>query len=185
MTNPINGADDYRTSLPSETRTYELLKAAPDGTLPDITNRFGFDEILTKVSQASDGSHDLPYEDIHATGATASHPYRRLIERVRTLYRRNDLTEALPLGQVESLAISYESYKLAFTPGLLAQVFQRNGQALLPNPTDVFLVEALVGQSADRGGYVDLDGNGRWWIPSGRVFLSPHTQSGAAAEELA
>ena len=60
---------------------YELLKAAPDSTLPDITNLFGFDEMLAKVSQASDGSHDLPYEDINATGATASHPYRRLIER--------------------------------------------------------------------------------------------------------
>jgi len=26
---------------------------------------------------------------------------------------------------------------------------------------------------SDRGGYVDLDGDGRWWIPSGRVFFHP------------
>ena len=43
---------------------------------------------VAKVGQASDGSHDLPYEDIDAAGATANHPYRRLIEHVRTLYRR-------------------------------------------------------------------------------------------------
>src|SRR5438874_1627785 len=135
--------------------------------------------MVSKAAQASDGNHDLPYEDIYATGATESHPYRRLIEDIRTLYRRNNLAGALPLGQVESLAISYESYKLAFTPGLLAQVFQCNGQALLPNPADV-----LGGQSADRGGYVDLDGNGCWWIPSGRVFLSPNSND-APVQELA
>ena len=82
VTNSINEADDYRTPLPSEARTYELLKTAPDCNLPDITNLFRFDEMLTKAGQASDGSHDLPYEDIDATGATANHPYRRLIERV-------------------------------------------------------------------------------------------------------
>ena len=29
----------------------------------------------------------------------------------------------LPLGNVESLALPGESYKLAFTPGLIAQIF--------------------------------------------------------------
>jgi hypothetical protein len=59
-----------------------------------------------------------------------------------------------------------ESYKLAFTPGLFTTVFQRNGQALLSNPA-----VALGGHGADQGGYVDLDGSGHWWIPSGRVFF--------------
>ena len=179
VTNPIDGTDDYRTPLPSERRTYELLKTAPDSSLPNITNIFRFDEIVGKVGQASDGNHELPYEDIYATGATANHPYRRLIERARILYRRNDFTGALPLGQVESLAISHESYKLAFTPGLLAQVFQRDGQALLPNPSDV-----LGAQGADQGAYLDLDGDGHWWIPSGGVLLSSDSNH-TAAQELA
>ncbi len=98
---------------------------------------------------------------------------------MRTLYRKDDLTALLNLEKLESLALHGESYKLAFTPGLLAQVFKRNGQALLPNPADV-----LGGQGADRGGYVDLDGNGHWWIPSGRVFLSPNSND-TAAQELA
>ncbi len=133
VTNAINEADTYRTPLPSQARTYELLKVTPDQNQPVVTNLFRFDELLTKVSQAGDGLHDLPHEDVSGTGATANHPYRRLIEQVRTLYRRNDLSGVLPLGQVESLAIPFQSYKLAFTPGLLEQVFKRNGQPLLQN----------------------------------------------------
>ena len=37
---------------------------------------------------------------------------------------------------------------------------------------------------SDRGGYVDLDGDGRWWIPSGRVFFHP-AETATAADELA
>ena len=40
------------------------------------------------------------------------------------------------------------------------------------------------GQGADRGGYVDLDGNGHWWIPSGRMFHSPNSGD-TPAQELA
>ena len=53
---------------------------------PDVTNLFRFDEMVAKAGQASNGNHDLPYEDIAATGSTENHPYRRLIERAKTLY---------------------------------------------------------------------------------------------------
>ena len=43
---------------------------------------------------------------------------RRPIELLRTLYRRDDLTGLLPLGDLQPLALPGESYKLAFTPGL-------------------------------------------------------------------
>src|SRR5262249_12197035 len=45
------------------------------------------------------------------------------LEHVRSLYYQNDLSGPLPLGAVESLALPYESYKLAFTPGLLARIY--------------------------------------------------------------
>jgi RHS repeat-associated protein len=176
-TNPILDADAYRPPLPAETRTYELIKVEPDRKMADVTNLFGFAEMAGKVSQAGDGQHDLPYEDLAAAGATQNHPYRRLIAHMRTLYRQDDLTAFLSLGKLESRALPGATYKLAFTPGLLAQVFQRNGQALLPNPADV-----LGGPGADRGGYVDLDGDGHWWIPSGRTFLSPNSNDNATQE---
>ena len=77
----------------------------------------------------------------------------------------------MPLGELEPLALPGESYKLAFTPGLLAQVFKRKraGQPdedLLPNPAPL-----LEGKGGDQGGYVAMDGN--WWIPSGRAFFDP------------
>jgi hypothetical protein len=79
-----------------------------------------------------------------------------------------------------------ESYKLAFTPGLLSTVFKRPhaGQAtehLLPNPGAVLPADTSL--ASDRGGYVDLDGDGRWWTPSGRVFFHP-TETTSAADEL-
>ena len=57
------------------------------------------------------------------------------------------------------------AYKLAFTPGLVAQDYRRDGTALLPAPADV-----LGSAGPDGGGYVDLDGDGNWWVPSGRVY---------------
>ena len=55
---------------------------------------------------------EIHYEEQPTTGEQ-----RRLIEQVRTLYRKDDLTALLPLGALESLALPGESYKLAFTPG--------------------------------------------------------------------
>ena len=61
---------------------------------------------------------------------------------------RNDPLALLPLGEVEALALAGESYKLAFTPGLQAQAFRRDGQTLLPKHAD-----ELGRQGAGRGGH--------------------------------
>jgi len=167
-TNPVLLEDAHRTPLPSGTSAYELIHVTPDASQPQITNLFRLEELQRKTQAASDGNHDLPYEDIHAAGAKTRAPYRRLIERSRTLFRKDDLSGALPSGGLESLALPYESYKLVFTPGLLATVYQRPlpnqpSENLLPDPASVLSKE---------GGYVDLDGDGHWWAPSGRVFYS-------------
>ena len=114
------------------------------------------------MQAAGDGLHDIPYEDIEAQSATGTGPYRRLIEQVRTLYRKDDLSGALTLGTAEPLALPFESYKLAFTPGLLAVL----GAKISATDATALLTGA-------EGGYQDLDGDGRLWIPSGRVFFSP------------
>ena len=171
VTHAINDPDDYRTPLAAETRTYELTGFKPENNAA----RFSFDEWTRNGFALLASATEIPYEQT----ADNISKQKRLIERVRTLYRKNNLTGLLAPGQLESLALPGESYQLAFTPGLLAQVFQRNGQALLPNPAAV-----LSGQGADRGGYVDLDGDGRWWIPSGRIFYSPNSGD-MPAQELA
>jgi RHS repeat-associated protein len=173
VTHAIEAEDDYRTPLPSESRTYELTGLTP----PAGHNRFTLIEMLT----AGTGAAPIAYEQSPIPGV----PRKRLIEQARTLYRPDDLGAAqndplalLPLGTVEPLALPGESYRLAFTPNLLQQVFQRDGQSLLPNPAAV-----LGGQGADQGGYVDLDGDGNGWVPLGRIFLSPDTTH-STEEEL-
>jgi Insecticide toxin TcdB middle/C-terminal region len=179
FTSPVLGTEAYRAPLPCETRTYEVINVSPlrpdPPAEPLITYLIGFDDIADEVAAAADGHHDILYEDLQRTGVITNKPYRRLIECVRTLYRKDDLTGPLPLGELQSLALPGESYKLAFTPGLLTQVFKRGGQALLPDPDAV-----LQGPGADQGGYVKLDGN--WWIPSGQIFYSPKTTEAPKAE---
>jgi RHS repeat-associated protein len=201
VTNAIaDPADHYRTPLPAESRTYELRKPQQEESTGGFTKFYRFDDLRRYVGQAADGSHDIPYEDFvfaRAQQAAAIHPaeadkyFRRLIEHVRTLYRpddcgatQNDPLALLALEKLEELALPGESYKLAFTPGLLDKVFQRphRGQPdepLLSDPSAV-----LGGQAGNRGGYLQsqvLKADGRfpasdaddhWWIPSGRSFYS-------------
>ena len=201
-TNAVLENAAYRTPLLCETQTYELLSLQPASSLPDVTNLFRLDELRDRIAEAADGAHDLPYEDVDAAGAVEAHPYRRLIEQVRTRYRPDDLGASvpdplalLPLGTLQSMALPGETYRLAFTPGLLTQVFQRPldqirppgappPETLLPDPAVVLPADPATGAVADRGGYVDLDGDGHWWLPSGRVFYSPGTGD-SAADELA
>ncbi len=173
VTNGLAG-EDHHTPLPARARTYELTGYAPAGS------RFRHsDFVQPDPNEPARLVHVFDEEIDYAAQATTGRQ-RRLIEHVRTLYRRNDLTGLLGLGTLESLALPGESYQLAFTAGLLAQVFQRPRQGqltenLIPNPA------SLVG---GEGGYVDLDGDGRWWVPAGRVFHSPNSTD-TATQELA
>ncbi|MFF3871893.1 SpvB/TcaC N-terminal domain-containing protein [Streptomyces sp. NPDC001978] len=191
VTNAIDSPDTHRNPLPCETTAFELtgyLATGPAG-------RYRASDFV-EPDPAAPGrlrhkftAPEVPYE------ATASGGQRRRpIEWLRTLYRRDDLTGLLPLGDLQPLALPGESYKLAFTPGLLAQVFlrPRQGQApepLLPDPAAV-----LGGQAGSRGGYLQsqmLKADGRfpasdaddhWWIPSGQSFFSPNPTNNAATE---
>ena len=188
----LDAPDDHRTPLPCDACTYELVGYAPTGP----GGRFQVSDFIQPGSERGTPvvflvDSDLAYEEAPTIGRQ-----RRLIEHVRTLYRpddlgesRNDATVLLPTGTVEALAVRGESFQLAFTPGVLSQVFHRNGEPLLPVPADV-----LGGQGGDQGGYLSsqqlkasgafppTDPNDHWWIPTGRVFLSPDADKPAAQE---
>jgi RHS repeat-associated protein len=204
VTNAITDlADHYRIPLPAESRTYEMRKPQQEQIAGGFTKLYSFGDLLSYVRQAADGDHDIAHEDIafaQAQQAAAHDPaeadkyFRRIIEHIRTLYRRDDLDSLSPLGEVHPLALPGESYKLAFTPGLLTQVLQRPNagqppEALLPNPAVV-----LAGAAGDRGGYLQsqaLKADGRfpasdadehWWIPSGHFFYSANPADNAVTE---
>jgi RHS repeat-associated protein len=193
--NRVANRDDQwdwrRIGLPVETCTYEVVRP------PTAGFRFRWDALRTLAATLipldkfePSAATTIPYEqwdwrsrwDSDAEPGGPGKSGLRLIEHVRTLYRPDDLgsshdddpLELLPLGSVESRASPGESYQLAFTPGLLAAMSH-----LLPDPAAV-----LGAQEAAGGGYVDLDGDGHWWVPSGRLHFSPGNAD-TAAQELA
>lgn len=182
VTNPVDLADAYRAPMPASERTDELTGYQPTG--PD--GRFRPEDLadLSGARPQLRFDEEIPFEAAAGIGRQ-----RRAVRAERTLYRPDDLGEAagdpaalLPLGVLESMAIAGEAYRLALTPGLIARVFRRArdgapAEALLPDPAAV-----LGARTGDGGGYRDLDGDGRWWRPSGRVFFTDDPTDGPAAE---
>jgi RHS repeat-associated protein len=144
--------DDYRDPSLCESRTYDLTG------LPLRVGhvRFNLHDMLTVTT----GATAIPYEQLPTPGL----PQKRLIEQTRTLYRRNDFSGPLAVSELESLALPFESYTLAFTPSLLSELYDSRVQ-------ESILLE---------GGYVP-DRTG-WWVPSGRVHYSP-SQTDSPEEE--
>ena len=177
FTNPVQEADAYRIPLAAEVSTFELTGYITSGSAGRFQSSDFVKPDLIEINRlAHDFDQEIQYEEKPGTGKQ-----RRLIERSRTYFRPDDFGAAqnnplalLPLRVLESMAMSGESYKLAFTPGLLTTVYRRpqtslSAESLLPNPGAIL---AAGNDNSSRGGYVDLDNDGYWWIPSGRDFLS-------------
>ena len=165
----IDQDNAYRAPLPCESRTYELTgviewqddypTALEKYFRPKGRARFTFDEIR----DASATAIPIDYEQ----DPTPMRIEKRLIEHVRTYYRRNNLSGSLPLGELQSLALPFESYKLAFTPGLVSEVYGLRA-------TDAML--------ANEGRYVYTEGDANRWIPSGQIFYSSNSDDTDAQE---
>lgn len=201
VTNSVESTDALRTPLPCEAITFELTGHTPTGP----AGRYQASDFVEADPAAPGrlrhraGELEIPYE----ASPTAA-PSRRRIEWLRTLYRSDDLADRapdldlrglLPLGELQSLGLLGESYKLAYTPGLLDQVFRRPRPA--PEPAEDLLPdrEAVLGaQGGEGGGYLRsqaLVADGRfpagdrddhWWMPSGRAFHSLDPADDAATE---
>ena len=144
VTNKPDEDSWYRLGVPIETKTYEITG------LP-VANLYTIEKIREQVANAS----SINYEAQPTVGVQ-----KRIIEQVRSLYRPDgeaDTTNPtlLGLGEVESLALPGESYKLAFTPGLLNSIYNSKISS-----------GELNNLLSQEGKYVQLEGN--WWIPSGR-----------------
>lgn len=143
--NKADRKDFYRIGVPSEARTYEII-----GILrpQEASSLFTVSSVLTQVQNAS----TISYEVQPSTGIVQ----KRRIEHTQTRYYKDDLSGVLSLGQVESHALPYQTYKEALTPGLITQVY--GGRV-----NDTLL--------ASEGGYLQQDGG--WWVPSGKHIYDP------------
>jgi hypothetical protein len=101
-TNPILEDDAYLAPLPAQVKTFELTAPTLAGAKP--LNFASVDAISAAASE-------IAYEEQPTFGQTQ----KRLIEQMRTLYRKNDLSALLPMGKVgrwrcQAKVISWRSH---------------------------------------------------------------------------
>jgi RHS repeat-associated protein len=144
ITNNIDTTYQYRLPLPSEVITSEIT-----GLQPAASGYFTISSIVSQLPNTSIEYHESP-----STGVQ-----KRVVEHLKTIFRENAGVNALPENVIQSLALPYESYKLAFTESLFTYLY--TGTTL--SNTDLA-----------NAGYIQMGGN--WWMPSGKpVFGSnPH-----------
>jgi RHS repeat-associated protein len=130
-------AAHYRLRLPATAKTFELTCGAPAAALWTLA---GLSAELNAAAET----------DFLAAPANGT---KRLLGSTRSRYLANDTTTVLPAGQTDTLGLPYEQYQLAFTAGFTA-----------PNGPYAGKVDAA---KLSEGGYRDLDGDGRYWLPSG------------------
>jgi RHS repeat-associated protein len=153
--NRANDASFYRLGMPSEARSFEITGLGR----PAANGFYDFGDLQASLPTAA----EIPYEVSPSAGLQ-----RRLFQKTRTLYLKNDLTGPLQLGQIESLALPYETYQLAFTPGLLAGVYGTLVDDAKLRGDGKYLNDA---DYVARGLFPSTDDPGLWWIPSGtRLF---------------
>ncbi|HEV8260888.1 MAG TPA: SpvB/TcaC N-terminal domain-containing protein, partial [Burkholderiales bacterium] len=118
VTNAFESADTPRNPLPCEVVTFELTGYEPSGP----AGRFQSADLIEPDPNASGRLRHRFSAEVSYEATASGNQCRRPIEWMRTLYRRDDVGGLLPLGDMQPLALPGETYKLAFTPGLLAQV---------------------------------------------------------------
>jgi RHS repeat-associated protein len=141
FTQDIIEPEVYRLRAAAETEIFELTGLSKAGALYTLAD---FDSVLT------DNTTPIAYPENPTDGIAQ----RRPIEHTRTLYYDDDLTAALPLGQLGRHGVPYESYQLAYTPPLLQHLFGDK----IADPEALMPVE---------GHYVHSEGDDNWWIRSG------------------
>ncbi len=139
-TNDVFSDNIHRLRLPSESRSYELKGLSKTGNYYTLND---FQNILTT-------STEVFYHEIDVNPAPGN-TQKRLLEHIRNNFYKNDLTGTLPLHQLESLAIPFESFQLAYTPELVTDIY-----GIKVN--DLLLTE---------GKFTHSEGDLNWWIRSG------------------
>jgi RHS repeat-associated protein len=175
MTNEIDDETlypgSYRVPAQCEAKSFELTGfERGDPERPLVYETWTKDDFSLVKLAAEIGFEEEPDTSV---------PQKRLLKQSRTLFRKFDLTGNLPLTEMDHMALSGQSYQLAFTSSILKKHLNKDGRALIQD-----LRPLLTGKSTDEGGYVisaDLKTSGVflptdpddcYWISSGETFYS-------------
>lgn len=142
FTNDATGEGSNRLRLPSEAMTFELRGIAKSG------HYYEADDFLGLLSEAKTSLVEYAEWDKSPGDGKVQ---ARLIDHVRHTFYNDGLTSALPLHHLNSLALPFETYQLAYTPSLLADVFGSR------------VDDALMAE----GKFTHSEGDANWWVRSG------------------
>ncbi len=161
--------DRYRLPAPCEVLTYELSGAnSTNGFSPSAGLYFSLDDLRafalseTLPEQGSKLVVSLAYHEQPTGDRERAH--KRLVEWVRMLYWKDDLTSPEPFRTNAWLGLSYETYKLALTRDLLGAVF---GLKLTPEVFTALNTATISGYIP--GTVLSSALTNQWWMRSGVV----------------
>jgi hypothetical protein len=133
VTNAIESSDTHRNPLPCEAVTFELtgytasgpeIGPAPDpeiGSAPDPDQRIlrylASDFVESDPAMPGRLRHKFTAPDVAYEATAAGYQRRRPIECLRTLYRRDDMTGLLRLGELHPLALPARKLQAGLHPG--------------------------------------------------------------------
>ena len=148
LTNDIHQDTVFRLRMPHFSKTWELRGFKPASG--EFFSLKDFENLLSENAlEVTERQYEAPFAE--------NGKQKRLIEHIKTLYRKDDLSGPYQQGEHDTLGLGWESYQLAFTPGLLQDIF-----AGKLNPADYQDV------LEKKCRYEEMDGN--WWISSGKVL---------------
>lgn len=157
--------DRHRLPVPCEALTYELSGSnSTNGFSPGAGLYFSLDDLRGFAL-----SQTLPDQGPRPVVSLAYHEqpaderaHKRLVEWVRMLYWKDDLTGPEPFGTNAWLGLAYETYKLALSRDLLGAVF---GSKLTPEVFTALNTTTISGYTA--GTALSAALTNQWWIRSG------------------
>ncbi|MDR3483155.1 MAG: SpvB/TcaC N-terminal domain-containing protein [Burkholderiaceae bacterium] len=171
---------NYRLRQPFDVQTFELT-----GIAPAAGRYFTLDDLRAYALSAQYPSPvavpitvaALPYQQVAPDNA----PRMRKIAHHRTMFLRDDLSAALPLGTLGTLGLVYQQYKLALTDDLLNAVFAGSAGNKLDIPAAGGAAVRATLQDATKSGYLSgaalsslfgAQATDEYWIASGIAGLT-------------
>ena len=163
-TNVVDEPTAYQLAVECSTQEYELVGLysntaslyryedfADDGSFSPITE-------LPDLEYFQDGVQVVRFGGV--TPAAAPSHGKRLLSSSRSFFRSDDQSRRLAFGELQSLYVLDQEYELCLTPSMLP-CYMQDDKSILPSRTIFSDI-----------GYVDLDNNGLWWMPSSKLYFS-------------
>ncbi|KAF3916507.1 hypothetical protein ABW20_dc0101243 [Dactylellina cionopaga] len=162
--NAIDDSRGFLNPVAVASRDFRIFNLHPPGAtnLLDIT-LISANDCATISSAPEIDFHDAP---------SGTEILKVLLAESRVHLRKEDMTSPLPLGALELNSTIDQSYQLSATNKMLQLAY---------GVEDGLIFRQELGELLRKDGYRDLDGDGRWWKPSGQRRFS---MTAPAPEEL-